>query len=274
MVQGADEVFTREKVTSMVPAAPWNPDWAIRSWEGWHVVTPAVVLVGAGTVVVVGAGALVVVVVPVVARARELDVVARDPVPPQDASNVVARRPANAGAAVLTVVLLVVLLVTFLPPAQLRARRVLDGDAVADRGRALRQAEPEDAVLQLGLARLGVDLAWQREAVIELRGSPRAAPLGFLFHAAGDAQVVALHLDGHVLWLDTRHVGFDQVGVVSLLDVHRRRPCVDADPSHVGEDVGEQAAHLFGQVLEGGEGVPQPCRASGASSGQCHGSSL
>jgi hypothetical protein len=42
-------MFVRENVSSMVPAAPPEPDTAIRSWDGWQVE------VEAGPVVVVGA---------------------------------------------------------------------------------------------------------------------------------------------------------------------------------------------------------------------------
>jgi ABC-type Fe3+ transport system permease subunit len=60
IVQSWDEMLASENVSSIVPAAPSDPDRANRSWVGWHVVLAAVVVV-VGPVVVVVVGGVVVV---------------------------------------------------------------------------------------------------------------------------------------------------------------------------------------------------------------------
>jgi hypothetical protein len=55
MVHETEVLSVRENVSSMVPAAPPDPDTSIRSWDGWQLETET------GPVVVVEAVACVVV---------------------------------------------------------------------------------------------------------------------------------------------------------------------------------------------------------------------
>jgi hypothetical protein len=114
MVHDVVDVFVRENVSSMVPAAPSNPYKAMCSCDGWQLVVAVVVLVGAGAVVV---GATVVV---VAADAEELDVVGLEGLLEHAQSAEPVARAANSTATARVAIRMFLLL---LPRLNSRMRR-------------------------------------------------------------------------------------------------------------------------------------------------------
>src|SRR2546423_7147113 len=99
----------------------------------------------------------------------------------------------------------------------------LDLDASPLRALRLRDAHREHTVVQLGVDAFRVDLARKSDPKLEASDSARAPPDDAvalaLFDLSADGQLAAGHLDVHVLALDPRHLGLDDIGVLSLLDV-------------------------------------------------------
>src|SRR5256885_3172794 len=104
----------------------------------------------------------------------------------------------------------------------------LDLDLLTLRALRLRDADREDSLVEARLDLRGVDLLRKSDAVLEApgtaRSSPQCAPALLLLDLARDRELVADHLDVHVLALDPRNLRLEDVGVVLLLDVHQRRP--------------------------------------------------
>src|SRR5882724_968953 len=135
----------------------------------------------------------------------------------------------------------------------------LDLDAAPFRTRRLGDAHGEHTVIELRLDAFRVDLAWKHDPELELANPPHT-PAGYAFALAllglaADRQLVAGHLDVHVLAFDPRHLGLDDVRVLELLDVDRR------DPSrrlveHAPEGLIEHPPHAFVQLPELAQRAP------------------
>ena len=90
----------------------------------------------------------------------------------------------------------------------------------------LGHADRQDALIEVRLDLRGVDLVREPHAILEVPGptcpSAQCTFTLALLDLSCDRQLVADELDVHVLALDPRELGLEDVGVVLLLDVHER----------------------------------------------------
>src|ERR1700733_15180979 len=102
----------------------------------------------------------------------------------------------------------------------------LDLDAPRPSLLGLGDPHGEDAVMQVGFNLVLVHCPGQGDAVLEVPSPPGSAPETApplpLHDVAGDDQLVIAQLDVDVVALDSGHLGFDNPGVVRLLDVSKR----------------------------------------------------
>src|SRR5688500_10543023 len=130
----------------------------------------------------------------------------------------------------------------------------------------LRDPDRQDAAVELRVDLLGVGLAGQVDAELELAHAPRAAPQDAralaLLDLAPHHELGVVHLDVDVLLVDARQLGLDDPCVVGLLDVDRRDPR-RALPRRAGERALQQLAHLRLQLVELAERLEAPYGAGG-----------
>src|SRR5436190_4647246 len=141
----------------------------------------------------------------------------------------------------------------------------LDLDLLALGALGLGNADREDALVQARVDLRGVDLVGEPDAVLEAPDPARApahCALALpLLDLAGDRELVADHLDVHVLALDARELRLQDVRVVLLLDVHERRParrlCEERRrPAEPAERLVEHPAHALVDLLELAQRLP------------------
>src|SRR5439155_6107938 len=135
----------------------------------------------------------------------------------------------------------------------------LDLDASPLRTLRLGDAHREHTVVELGVDAFRLDLARKHHPKLEPAdpaSAPADDPFAFaLLDLARDRQLVAGHLDVHVVALHPRHLALDDISVLQLFDVNRRDPPARL-AEHASEGLIEHPPHAFIQLAELAQRAP------------------